>query len=80
MVGSIFFRLPIKAKNHSAGLFGNPFSGCPPPHHQEKTQTMYTRRDFIKLSTLFTATAALPLLQACGKNAAMRPDAPLTIG
>lgn len=43
---------------------------------------MYTRRDFIKLSTLFTATAtaALPLLQACGKNAAMRPDAPLTIG
>ena len=41
---------------------------------------MYTRRDFIKLSTLFTATAALPLLQACGKNAVMRPDAPLTIG
>ena len=41
---------------------------------------MYTRRDFMKLSTLFTASAALPLLQACGKNAAMQPDAPLAIG
>ena len=41
---------------------------------------MYTRRDFMKLSALFTASAALPLLQACGKNAAMQPDAPLAIG
>lgn len=41
---------------------------------------MYTRRDFMKLSALFTASAALPLLQACGKNAAMRPDASLAIG
>lgn len=41
---------------------------------------MHTRRDFLKLSALFTATAALPLLQACGKRAAAEPDAPLTIG
>ena len=41
---------------------------------------MYTRRDFMKLSALFTASAALPLLQACGKNAAMQPNAPLAIG
>lgn len=41
---------------------------------------MYTRRDFMKLSALFTASAALPLLQACGKNAAMQPNAQLAIG
>ena len=33
---------------------------------------MHTRRDFLKLSALFTATAAMPLLQACGKRTAMQ--------
>ncbi|MDK4544856.1 ABC transporter substrate-binding protein [Kingella kingae] len=41
---------------------------------------MHTRRDFLKLSALFTATAAMPLLQACGKRAATQPNAPVTIG
>ena len=41
---------------------------------------MHTRRDFLKLSALFTATAAIPLLQACGKRAATQPNAPVTIG
>lgn len=41
---------------------------------------MHTRRDFLKLSALFGATAALPLLQACSRRAAAAPDAPLTIG
>lgn len=41
---------------------------------------MHTRRDFLKLSALFTASAALPLLQACTQRAAAEPDAPLTIG
>lgn len=41
---------------------------------------MHTRRDFLKLSALFGAAAALPLLQACSKRAAADPDAPLTIG
>ncbi|MDO4696378.1 MAG: ABC transporter substrate-binding protein [Neisseria sp.] len=41
---------------------------------------MHTRRDFLKLSALFGATAALPLLQACSRRAAASPDAPLTIG
>lgn len=41
---------------------------------------MHTRRDFLKLSALFGAAAALPLLQACSKRAASDPNAPLTIG
>ncbi|WP_254000335.1 ABC transporter substrate-binding protein [Kingella kingae] len=41
---------------------------------------MHTRRDFLKLSALFTATAAMPLLQACGKRAATQRNAPVTIG
>ncbi|MDO5058915.1 MAG: ABC transporter substrate-binding protein [Neisseria sp.] len=41
---------------------------------------MHTRRDFLKLTALFGATAALPLLQACSRRAAADPDAPLTIG
>ncbi|UOP05024.1 ABC transporter substrate-binding protein [Conchiformibius kuhniae] len=41
---------------------------------------MHTRRDFLKLSALFGASTALPLLQACSRRAAAAPDAPLTIG
>lgn len=41
---------------------------------------MYSRRAFIKLSTLFSATAALPLLQACQRRAKNSPNAPLRIG
>ncbi|RRD91618.1 ABC transporter substrate-binding protein [Conchiformibius steedae] len=39
-----------------------------------------TRRDFLKLSALFGASAALPLLQACSRRAAADPNAPVTIG
>jgi NitT/TauT family transport system substrate-binding protein len=38
------------------------------------------RRDFLKLSTLFTAAGALPLLQLHRKAIAAEPDAPLRIG
>lgn len=41
---------------------------------------MLSRRELLKLSALFTASAALPLLQACGERAATHPDAPLRIG
>lgn len=41
---------------------------------------MHTRRDFLKLSALFAAAGALPLLQACSQRAAANSDAPLTIG
>lgn len=41
---------------------------------------MHSRRDFLKLSALFTASAALPFLQACRQRAAAQPDSPLTIG
>ncbi|MDO4641216.1 MAG: ABC transporter substrate-binding protein [Neisseria sp.] len=41
---------------------------------------MHTRRDFLKLSALFSAAAALPLLQACSNRASANPNAPLTIG
>ncbi|OSI13013.1 ABC transporter substrate-binding protein [Neisseria canis] len=41
---------------------------------------MNSRRDFLKLSALFAAATALPLLQACSNRAAANSDAPLTIG
>lgn len=41
---------------------------------------MHSRRDFLKLSALFTSAVALPLLQACSRRAAAQPNAPLTIG
>lgn len=60
-----FFRQP---ETFSANLFIN------------KIKIMQTRRDFLKLSALFTATAAMPFLQACKQRAAAQPNAPLTIG
>ncbi len=41
---------------------------------------MRSRRDFLKLAALFSAAGALPLLQACGRQAAQNPAAPLRIG
>ncbi|MDO4998519.1 MAG: ABC transporter substrate-binding protein [Neisseria sp.] len=41
---------------------------------------MHTRRDFLRLSALFGASAAMPLLQACSQRVSEQPDAPLTIG
>lgn len=39
-----------------------------------------TRRDFLKLSTMFTAAGALPLLQMSQKAFAEEPDAPVRVG
>lgn len=39
-----------------------------------------TRRDILRLSALFTASGALPLLQARQARAASEPDAPVRIG
>lgn len=39
-----------------------------------------SRREFLKLSSLFALTGSLPLLQACSENFAANPDAPLRIG
>ncbi len=39
-----------------------------------------SRRQFLKLSALFTAAGALPLLQAFERAAAAEPDAPVRIG
>lgn len=42
---------------------------------------MFTsRRDFLKLSSLFALSGSLPLLQACSERVAANPDAPLRIG
>ncbi|MDO5687168.1 MAG: ABC transporter substrate-binding protein [Neisseria sp.] len=41
---------------------------------------MLSRREFIKLATLFSAGGALPLLQACSERSALQPNAPLRIG
>lgn len=41
---------------------------------------MYSRRDFLKLTALFSATAAMPLLQACSQKANSESNAPLKIG
>lgn len=41
---------------------------------------MYSRRDFLKLSALFTASAALPLIDSASRQAKANPDAPLSIG
>ena len=38
------------------------------------------RRDFLQLSSLFSAAASLPLLQACSQRQASEPDAPVRIG
>lgn len=46
--------------------------------HQENSAL--TRRNFLKLSTLFTAAGALPLLTKYRAAAAAEPDAPLRIG
>ncbi|NYT80610.1 ABC transporter substrate-binding protein [Alcaligenaceae bacterium] len=42
--------------------------------------TLQTRRQFLKLSTLFSAAGALPLLQMASAARAAQPDAPLRIG
>lgn len=42
--------------------------------------TLETRRQFLKLSTMFTAMGALPLLQMHNAARAAEPDAPLRIG
>lgn len=39
-----------------------------------------TRRDFLKLASLFALSGSLPLLQACNENFAANPNAPLRIG
>lgn len=39
-----------------------------------------TRRDFLKLTSLFALSGSLPLLQACSENFAKNPEAPLRIG
>ena len=39
-----------------------------------------TRRDFLKLTSLFALSGSLPLLQACSENFAKNPNAPLRIG
>lgn len=41
---------------------------------------MATRREFLKLSALFSAVGALPLLQACSAQQSANPNAPLRIG
>ena len=41
---------------------------------------MISRRDMLKLSSLFMLSGSLPLLQACAKKAEQSPDAPLRIG
>lgn len=42
--------------------------------------TLQARRQFLKLSTLFSAAGALPLLQMASAARAAQPDAPLRIG
>ncbi len=39
-----------------------------------------SRRDFLRLSSLFALATSLPLLQACSENFAANPNAPLRIG
>lgn len=41
---------------------------------------MATRREFLKLASLLSAAGALPLLQACEREQAKSPDAPVKIG
>lgn len=41
---------------------------------------MISRREMLKLSSLFMLTGSLPLLEACAKRAEKSPDAPLRIG
>lgn len=41
---------------------------------------MVSRRDLLKLASLFTAAGSLPLLQACQQRQASQPNAPLRIG
>ncbi|HEX7339165.1 MAG TPA: ABC transporter substrate-binding protein [Rhodanobacteraceae bacterium] len=40
----------------------------------------FSRRDFLKLSALFTAAGALPLISAFERAAAAEPDAPVRVG
>lgn len=44
------------------------------------TPSLSARRQFLKLSTLFTAVGAFPLLQTYNKAVAAEPDAPVKIG
>ena len=44
------------------------------------TATLDARRQFLKLSAMFTAAGALPLLQTYGQAIAAEPNAPLRIG
>ncbi len=46
----------------------------------ESASTLERRRQFLKLSTMFTAMGALPLLQAHQQAVAAEPNAPLRIG
>ena len=41
---------------------------------------MVSRRDLLKLASLFTTAGSLPLLQACQQRQASQPNAPLRIG
>src|SRR5690606_38412280 len=58
----------------------------PEHNHKEKSVSSYNdrtrarRRQFLKLSSMFTAIGALPLLQLSQAARAAEPDAPLRIG
>lgn len=44
------------------------------------SSTTPSRRDILRLATLFTATGALPLLDALGRAMAAEPEAPVRVG
>ena len=46
----------------------------------DQTETSERRRQFLKLSAMFTAMGALPLLQSYNQAMAAEPNAPLRIG
>ncbi|HEX7324120.1 MAG TPA: ABC transporter substrate-binding protein [Rhodanobacteraceae bacterium] len=48
--------------------------------HPDDHEYGLTRRQFLKLSALFTAAGALPLITRCNAAAAAEPNAPLRIG
>lgn len=49
-------------------------------HHGEFEATRQLRRQFLKLSALFSAAGAMPLLQMANMARAAEPDAPVRIG
>ncbi|MBW7930845.1 MAG: ABC transporter substrate-binding protein [Gammaproteobacteria bacterium] len=46
----------------------------------DKLHPDFSRREILKLSALFTAAGALPLLDALGRAVAAEPDAPVRVG